>query len=303
MNEKVKLILKALISLVILVIVVNFVGIEKLNIITEIQAEYFVFVAGFFVFSVFLVTLAIKDLLKKNEITEIFKFKAISWSTGLFLPGKIGEISFVLLLKKTGVSTKKALAIFFLDRFVSFSIIGILAVIGFFTYFEVNFDIKYFVTFVIVLISLFLIKNKIKKIKLVKKTSKLLNETKEYLKKEKNPIAINYFFSGINFIIMFWATQLVFLSLGQKITLIDIALISSLALIIGLIPITINGLGVREGALVYLYSLVGIEPQYSILVALIFLVASYLVATIFLALFYNEFSFILKRKGKENAQN
>ncbi len=299
-NNKLKTVLKTATSIIILFFIIQFIGLKEISdALTKIKIEYFVLVGFFFVVSTVITTLAVKPFLKTTTY-QTFRFKAISWSTGMFLPGKIGEMSFALLLKKADVSTKKALAIFFIDRFVSFSIIGFFSLIALIKYFEVKPDISYLITFFIVVFILLGLKNKIKKIKLVNKIYKLFIESKEYLKTEKKAILTNYFFSLINFILMFWITQILFSALGQKVELIDIALISSLALLIGLIPITINGLGLREGILIYLYSLVGVGPEYSALIAFIFLVSSYIIAGVFLALFYDEFSFILKRK-KTNA--
>lgn len=295
-TEKIKKIFKGIISLVILILIINLIGIKDiLNATEKIRIEYFILVAITLIISMIITAFAVMPFLK-IKINKLFKFKAISWATGMFLPGKLGEFSFVLLLKKTGISTKKALAVFFIDRFVSFSIIGFFALIALIKYFEFKFDFSYLIIFFVVLFVLFALKNKIKKIKLVGKVTELIKESREYLKNEKKSVLINCFFSLINFIVMFWVTQTIFFALGQKVELIDVGLISSLALLISLIPITINGIGLREGILIYLYSLVGIKPEYSALVAFIFLVSSYVIAGIFLALFYDEFSFILKRK-------
>lgn len=302
LTEKIKLSIRVIISFLVIVSLIYFVGIEKLfESITKIKIEYFVLVLTLFIFSMFLITMAVLSITKTRRFYELFKFKTISWSTGMFLPGKIGEMSFPFLLKKLNIPTKKAFAIFLIDRFVSFSIIGFFSVLAIVKYSKINIDWNYLIIFIIIFAVMLAIKNKIKKFDTVKKIFLFLNEIESYLKTEKKAIFVNYFFSFINFVLMFWITQIIFSSIGVKVSLIDVALISSLALFIGLIPITINGLGIREGTLVYLYSLVGIEPEYSILVAFVFLISSYFMATLFLALYWSEFSFILKRKsGKTN---
>ncbi len=300
-SEKLLNLTKLLISVLVIFFIINFIGTEKISeALLKIRLEYFILIAVFFVVSMILTTLAIMPLIKTKKTWKIFKFKTISWSTGMFLPSKIGEASFPLLLKKTGIPTKKAITIFFIDRFASFSIIGLFSLFGFLKYFEITIDLSYLLIFLAVFLILLIIKNKIKSIKRIQKIFSLIKETEEYLKKEKKAVLINYLFSFINFILLFWVTQIIFYSIGQKINLIDIALISSFSLFIGLIPITINGLGIREGTSVYLYSLIGVKPEYSILVALIFFISTYLLGAVFLGLFYNEFSFILKRKGTEN---
>ena len=298
-TKKIKNLVKILISILIIISIIIFIGTEKiLEVISKIKIEYFLKLILFYIISTVFTTFAIKYLIKK-KLYKSFKLKAVSWAAGLFFPSKIGEGSFVILLKKNGFSTKKSFAIFLVDRFVSFSIIGLLAILAIFKYIEIKIDFGHIIILIAILIVFLTNKNKIKKVSFLKKIFFTINEAKEYLKSEKRAVAINYFFSLINFILMFWVIQIIFFSIGQKISFIDIALISSLGSIIGLIPITINGLGVREGTMVYLYSLVGIEPEYSILVSFVYIISAYLLGAIFLSVYWSEFSFILKRKSEK----
>ncbi len=298
MNKK-EIVLKTAVSILIIVLIVYFVGLEEIKDgITKTKIEYLLLVSGFFLLSMFITTLAILPLIKTKNTYKIFKFRTISWSAGLFLPSKIGEIVFPLMLKKEGIETKQAIAIFFIDRFVSFSIMGIIAFLGLIKFFEIKFNFTYLIIFFIAFLILLISKNKIK---IIQKTQPLIKQTEDYLKREKRAILINYVFSLLNFILMFLVIKTLFLSLNQEVSLIDIALISCITLIIGVIPFTINGLGLRQGAMIFLYSLVGVKPEYTILVAFVFFVCSYGLGAIFLALYWSEFSFILKRKSdKEN---
>jgi len=207
-KDKIKNVIKLAVSILIIFFIISFIGTEKiLNAASEVKTEYFVIAIFFFVISTILTTFAILDLVK-NKLYKTFKFKAISWSAGLFLPSKIGESSFVFLLKKEGLSGKKALAIFLVDRLVSFSIISVLSIIAILKYTETNIDLSHITIFIFILILLLIKKNKIKEFKPLDKIFFITQEAEEYLKKEKSAIGINYFFSIINFILMFLVIQL-----------------------------------------------------------------------------------------------
>jgi hypothetical protein len=302
-SGKLEVVVRALISTFIIVMIINLVGLEEIQqSITKIKIEYFIITLLVLMVSTLITTVAVLPLIKTKAKLKVLKFKAISWSIGMLLPSKIGEISFALLLRKINVPPKKAVAIFFVDRFVSFSIIAVFALLSAIKYLKIWADSSYISVMVIIampFLVLFLFQNRIKEIKLVKKKLAFWRKTKKYLKTEKNAIIANYFFSLVNFLLIFWVTQIIFLLIGQKVSLIDITLISSLALFISLIPVTISGVGLREGILIYLYSLIGIEPVYSVSIAFLFLVSSYFLAGTFLIAFLDEFSFVWKKTKDE----
>ncbi len=298
-NKKAERIAKWIISILIILLIIYFVGAEKtIKTLAKVKPEHLLLAVGFFFVSMGLTTLAVLPFLKTKNSYSVFKIKSISWATGMFFPGRIGEALFPVLLRKLNIPIKKGIAIFFIDRFVSFSIIFLFSLAGAIKYFKINFNIIHVAIFLGSLIIVFAAKNYIKKLEIAKKISSMSSEAENYLKTEKRSILINYFFSLINFLLMFLVMQTIFMMVGQKISFVDVALISSIGLFAGLIPITINGLGLREGILVYLYHLIGIKAEYSVLVSFIFLISAYINTAFFILLYSTEFSFFLKKAEK-----
>ena len=60
-----------------------------------------------------------------------------------------------------------------------------------------------------------------------------------------------------------------YLALGGEVTVIDCIAFIPLVYVAVLIPISVGGLGVREGTLIYLFGMVGVPPEISISVGLL----------------------------------
>jgi uncharacterized protein (TIRG00374 family) len=67
-----------------------------------------------------------------------------------------------------------------------------------------------------------------------------------------------------------YTTYLLAIGLGQSIPLLYFFLIFPLVQIISMFPFTLSGLGVREGAFVYLFTLMGVDPQTGLSIGLLF---------------------------------
>ena len=65
------------------------------------------------------------------------------------------------------------------------------------------------------------------------------------------------------------SVQLIFYSFGKNVSIVDISFITSIAMLVSLIPISIAGLGVRESIAVYLFNLILVKPEITIIVYLI----------------------------------
>ena len=115
------------------------------------------------------------------------------------------------------------------------------------------------------------------------------------IKKMKNKIEEKYedFYSGINqlingkiiffvaltclsYLIFFIQCYLIALAIGISIDFLTITLFMAISNLISFIPISISGLGTRDAALIYLFSLVELKPElavsYAFLVFLTFFV-------------------------------
>ncbi len=77
-------------------------------------------------------------------------------------------------------------------------------------------------------------------------------------------LSLVYMFVGFAFVGKFAA-----LALNENLSLPDIAVIAAIASVAFALPITVNGLGVVEGAYIYLLSLLGVVPEKGLLLALL----------------------------------
>ena len=68
-----------------------------------------------------------------------------------------------------------------------------------------------------------------------------------------------------------YATFLVGVSLGSSTTLVAFFTLLPIVWLISMIPVSLNGLGVREGAFVYLFALVGMQNKMAMAISLVFI--------------------------------
>ena len=83
---------------------------------------------------------------------------------------------------------------------------------------------------------------------------------------------ITMFFQGLGIYSVF----LIGLSLGSSTKLIFFLTLVPVVWLISMIPVSLNGLGVREGAFVYLFALVGMSKEMAMAISLIFLLQNIL---------------------------
>jgi glycosyltransferase 2 family protein len=67
-----------------------------------------------------------------------------------------------------------------------------------------------------------------------------------------------------------WINQLLFLSLGIEVPWIDLLVIITLISVITMLPVSLNGLGVREGSYVFFFKQLGIPVEIAVSVSLLF---------------------------------
>jgi uncharacterized protein (TIRG00374 family) len=244
--------------------------------------------------------LNIKVLISKiNSVGyfKLFKYHLLSWSVGLFVPGKIGQFSIIPLLKKEGVGMGKGSAIILIDKFMTLLTLSILALCGFFIFFSVKQAFTIFgILIVLALVVIFSLKDKsrsfIKKFILRKHAIKFEGFSKTmkfYLKDCKKRLLLNFLITMIK-----WATSatmifLLFLSFNYFVDYYKILLITPMGVLVSFIPISLSGLGIRESTVAFLYSQIGVSSVAVVSVYLVNLVINYIVGAVSATLFLHEF--------------
>lgn len=88
-----------------------------------------------------------------------------------------------------------------------------------------------------------------------------------YIKKNRNKIIPVFFYSVLFHIVAIGNISLIFMAAGANIAFTESAVIASLSQIVAILPISINGLGIAEGAFVYMASQIGIKYGVAVIVA------------------------------------
>jgi len=220
-------------------------------------------IGGIGLFALFrpFVTLSLREFLRYHFFTQ---------SLGAFLPLQLGESSLVLLLKRHGVPLTRSLGFFLTDKATSLIALGAVGGLAFIVWLPIPADCVWIGLGVILLtlvggvivvrfdhwsrVDRFLRRAPSSRIYLPVRT--LLEE----LAANRKGIAVNLTATAVRRTLLEPLMQFViFTALGTPVPLGMLILVSNLLGIVGLAPITAQGLGVIELTAVYLFSLIQVD--------------------------------------------
>lgn len=266
LNKIALLIIKLAISSGLLYYVLSKVGAEKvLAIIRTISPFAFIFAITIYIFSIYISTMRWR-LLLPNEFKEkkLFSFYMIGAFFNTFLPGVIGgdAVKTYYLYKEIN-SGSISLSSVFMDRyvgFVSLMTMGLVAYIIGFNYLKGSL-IEWLLPAIILA---FLIGSFVVFGLRFGKRIRVLSQFYDYFDNYRNQKALitkTLFLSLIVQTLNIIAIYVITLGLGQHISLMYFFIFFPVITTISTLPISISGIGVREGAFVLLFGLVGIKPE------------------------------------------
>ena len=293
---------RLILGLTILIFIYYKVGIKNLiNTFSSINGYYLIPIIFLSIISILLGVINIKLLIiptkKHVPFWKLTKYYMISWSLGLFSPGKIGEFSISYFLKKYGIFIGEGIALSLVDKFLTLICLFVISLGGVFIFFTNSQALWIIFTFIIFCIAgiFSILSKKIRKVLqkfIPKKISKELKGFSKllfiYINKHKNLLLINLLLSFIKWLIVFLAIYYLFISFNLKVSFLMIIAIISISKIISLVPITISGLGVREGIAIYLFNKIGVNISIVLSVFLTLLIINYLTALITLLIIKKE---------------
>jgi len=258
---------------------------------------------GFWFFLLFINSLIITffrvvkwDFLLKKFFRQKYSFKKnwhiilIGQFFAFFTPSRLGDLIRIKYTKKE-LGYKKSLAAVLADRVFDLGIMVILGLGGFvlwFPVFKFNWNIFFLILVSILVLSLsfFILFRK----KILKKYQVL----KKFFK--KNFLSKNILVFALLTLVVWFLTYsqffIAFLSLGVKTHFSSLFWLVSLAMIVIMLPISINGIGVREYIASALFPLLNIKPATALLCVWLVMLAN----SIFPALL-GLISFLVKKKG------
>ena len=280
---------KILVSIIILYFLISQIGFDKIiQTLSGTNLSILLLAVPLKIVALLLTTLNISVLLKgikkKISLWKLFITSNLAWSIGLFLPGRLGEFSLIYFLKKHDVTIGEGTAITLLDKISTFIVLSIISVLAIVTYFDFNTALKFGTILLIILVlsivmlSSSRIRDFIKK-HFLKSYSKLFtgfNESLKMILHQKVLFCTNLLITTIKWFFSFLLIKIIFTSLGVQVSIIDVSFITSLAMLISLIPISIGGLGVRESIAVYLFNNLSVKPEVTLSVYLINTLLNYL---------------------------
>ncbi len=232
----------------------------------------------------------------KISFWETVKIYMIGLFFGTITPSKLGEFLKYHYLNKRGISKGTSLSLSLLDRLFDLIIVSVFSVIGIFLVtnlivleIESIFIFIFFVLVILAVISMVFNKKiffklagffipKLIFLKNIIRVSKKINKNElledmylpfGMLKKNKKNASAIVSISIIIWLILAFQANTVLSSMNEPIALEQMLVIISIVSIIGLIPVTISGIGTREVSFVFLLTLFRIPPNVAVSVSLL----------------------------------
>lgn len=239
--------------------------------------------------------------------------------TGIFLgsvtPSKIGDLlKFYFLSKIHNMKSTHSLSVSILDRVFDLvfllvvSIIGVVALISFISSFYLIFILAAFLILILLVFfneriftifyNLFLPRLSflvkffnVQKINHRKARSEFFLPFKLLRSKPQYALAfISLTFLG--WLLLALQTNVILWAFGQSLDIVYLLFFVSIGAVISLIPVTISGIGTRDAAMVFLFSIFGISSQISLSTSITYLVFSQLAPAVLGGVYY----FTLRKK-------
>ena len=121
---KIPKIIKIIFSLVVFLILIKIIGLEKITTtLSQMKLIYLIPVITIYLLGFVIGTLNVFILLKglklKIRFNKLLKYTIISWSIGLFSPGKVGDFSIIYLLKKERIKPIVSFAVVLVDKIIT----------------------------------------------------------------------------------------------------------------------------------------------------------------------------------------
>lgn len=200
-------------------------------------------------------------------------FYWFSWALGLVVPGQVGDVaSLTYLMKRAGLSWPRIMARAMLDKFISFSVMVLLAAIAVLRYaatFEVDKD-KLIWTAAIVLVAAAAAVHVVGKFLLrptctsawADKVRTGLRELARFVRGNPGLVGINFAGTTLKIILIGTAYWYTFQASGaQHPPWLDVVLLVTVSSLVAYIPVSFNGLGTVEVTGILLFSLLGLGEE------------------------------------------
>ena len=224
---------------------------------------------------------------------ETFLIYLSSLYIGFITPGRMGEFVKAFYLKSfKNISLSKAFPSVLLDRLFDLYLLIILGFIGIlkFNIFGKLSSAFFLLSIIFVMVPLIMLNRNF-----MKKLTKLLYNF-AVLNKVKGKIEENFqdFYNGLyklinpkllvsglltcfGYLLFFIQCYLIVIAIGLSVNFITITLFMAITNLISFIPISISGLGTRDASLIYLFSLIELNPELAVSYALLVFITFFVI--------------------------
>ncbi|MCD4666958.1 flippase-like domain-containing protein [archaeon] len=289
------LILRSFVTLILIIIILLIIDINKLIDNLKNSNIIYLFLAllltiPFVLLKSFKWFLLIRGFVGKFNFTRVLKSFLVGMCFGLITPGRIGEIARVYYFKKNKAKIGFLVGI---DKLLDLFVVVIYSLIGII----LLFNIKLLITVVILaFLIIFLIYNPNIIIRIFKFLFKILKSKKMIdlfssvkLPKKNKIISLTLFITFLTYIIPLIQFYLILIGLKVNISFSDVIFVQPLIMLTNILPLTISGLGVREGLSAILLSFFNIPKEVAINASfLLFIVTTFVIGIIGLYFILNK---------------
>lgn len=208
-----------------------------------------------------------------------------SWAIGSIFPGKIGDFSLAYMVKDK-VRVGESTAIILLDKLVTLLVLTVFGSLSIFLFFRGNDAMNAVLLLAAIWLAGILIvltsrgRNVLKMLmpkKVLESFAGFSSTMNSFLSEGKMRLCLNLTLTLAKLLLQSTAFVLLFMGLGIQTGIVEIMLITSAATLLSFLPITMGGLGLREGAFAFLALQAGIPLKHSVSASIISTAINYLI--------------------------
>jgi len=286
MKSKRRFFIEVIICIIIIIFLLSKMDLQKtLEIIKNLNYTWLSLALLLYIIFLLLTAYSLKVLFDAIHFTpfhEWLRFYLVGFSIGLILPGRAGDLSIIYFTKERGFDIGQSTALTITDKIITLSLFGLLAVLSIFTILKsAQLYFGLFLALFCIAIGILSFtkagRELAKKIlgKYTEKFKGFYKTLKELLTNHKDKILINIGITLLRPIGNALLILLIFKAMNLNVSLFYAVLINAVTLIVSLIPLTPNGLGIREGTGAFLFSKLGIPLEASLSMYIIILIMNY----------------------------
>ena len=225
---------------------------------------------------------ALFDSIKHTPLMEWMRFYLVGFSMGLILPGRAGDLSIIYFAKQKGFDIGASTALTITDKLITLIIFGIIAALGIFSILhstELYWGL--FFALLCIIAGLFLFTPLARRWtimdigKYADKFQGFYITFRNLLSYHKDKVFINIFITFLRPLGNALLIILIFKAMGIDVSFLYAILINAVTLIVSLVPLTPNGLGIREAVGTFLFSRVGVPLEATVAMYIIILMMNY----------------------------